>query len=57
MTMTWKELKEYIDEKLKSNGVSEDAQIEYIDIRYPDNSHPSTEVTVHMDDGAIYVCN
>jgi len=37
--MTWKEFKEFVDEKLKKLNISEDIEIDYIDISAPCTDH------------------
>jgi len=36
MTITWKEFKDHIDEKLKEKGIPEDIEIHYIDFSWVD---------------------
>lgn len=35
MGMTWKQFKEAVDRQLSENGISEDEEIWYIDISFP----------------------
>ena len=35
--MTWAQFKEYIDNKLKEMGLSDDIRISYIDVYHPDD--------------------
>ena len=35
MNLTWKQFKEVIDKQMKDKGISEDTEIHYIDISFP----------------------
>lgn len=48
--MTWKEFKETVDNQMRAANITEDAEIWYIDISFPD------EVSVCVDEtSGIYI--
>ena len=51
--MTWKEFKDFIDADLKKRGVSEDIEIGYIDISWPDTFRSEA---VEVEDETLRIC-
>jgi len=57
-TMTWKQLKEFVDRELAELEASEDVLIWYIDISFPSVERADKQVSVSIDvaDGLAISC-
>lgn len=53
MSMTWKEFKEAVDKQLKEKGISEDAEIWWIDVTCPDVLN--NDITVGKDEYGLLI--
>jgi len=53
--MTWKEFKDEIDRQMLQKELSEDMEIEYIDVSRPCKDHPSCEPEVYHNRDSIAI--
>ena len=54
--LTWKEFKELVDEILKKDGKSEDAEIWYIDISFPTKyDFERGSIDVHVNEQGLTI--